>query len=145
MNYLSYRIELCKLTRKRDRESKIFYKEVEEVKKKNDPVALDEVYQTESFDLRSVDENISSLVTKYLASKANQKFLPVPPMNDKDGFWEQGHVTREWYLTNKGITEVRKLIREDSKESRESVAFWVGILFGLLGLIIGLISVLNRK
>jgi hypothetical protein len=145
MNDLSYRIKLYKLTRKRDKESESLSKKIEEAKKSKDPDESNRVYQIDGFELRIIEAKISILVTRYLTDRANKRFLPVPPVNDKDGYWELSYETGNWHLTNKGITELRKTIREDSKELRESVAFWVSIIFGLLGLIIGVISVLNRK
>lgn len=143
MNYISYGWQLFKLNRKRDGADKSLSRMIEEARKKGGEEAANETYQTESFELRIIEAEIPILVTRYLADKANKKLLPIPPMNKDGGYWELSHEIGKWHLTNKGITELRKLIREDSKELRESVYFWISILFGLLGLIIGLISVIK--
>ena len=96
------------------------------------------------FGLDNINEEIAVLITQYFRHKAEKKFLPVPPINDKDGFWEQGQYTGKWYLTKKGITELQSLIRKDGKEKREMFSYWISILFGLIGAITGLIAVIKR-
>lgn len=134
MNYLSYRIKLYKLNRKRDKEDKSLSKKIEETRKKGGYDAANKIYQTEGVDLQLIDEEISLLATQYFIQKARKDLLPIPSMNDKDGLWEESHLTGKWYLTNKGITEIHTLIRE-------SIIFWTSILFGLIGALIGLIGV----
>jgi hypothetical protein len=65
-------------------------------------------------------------------------------MNEDDGFWETGRNTGSWYLSNKGITEVRSLIRKDTREILEIVSKWVSISIGLIGAITGLVAVIRR-
>ena len=144
MSYFSYRKSLGKLSRDRDKESKALSKLVQEAKKLGGRAKADEVYQAESFELESIDEDISLLRTRYLINRAEKKSLPLPPMNEEDGFWETGRITGSWYLTNKGITEVRSLIRKDTREILEIFSKWVSILIGLIGAITGLVAVIRR-
>lgn len=144
MNYFSYKKALIKLRLNRDKENKALSKSFEEAKRTGGLEKAREVYQSESFDLDNINEEIAVLITQYLRHKAEKKFLPVPPLNDKDGFWKQGQYTGKWYLTNKGITELQSLIRKDGKEKREMFSYWISILFGLIGAITGLIAVIKR-
>jgi len=144
MNYFSYKKALIRLNRNRDTESKALSKSIEEAKRTGGLEKAREVYQSESFELDMINEEIAVLKTRYLRYRAEKKSLPIPQMNDKDGLWETGHYTGRWYLTNKGITELLSLIRKDRKERMEIFSYWVAILFGLIGAITGLIAVIKR-
>lgn len=144
MNYFAYKKALIRLNRNRDKENKALSKSIEEAKRTGGLEKAREVYQSESFELNMIYEKILTLKTQYLSDIADKKSLPIPPRNEKDGLWESGHYTGRWYLTNKGIAELRSLIRKDRKERMEIFSYWVAILFGLIGAITGLIAVIKR-
>lgn len=147
MNYFLYVKSLRKLNRDRDRvNKKAFSKLIKETAKtsSSEKLSEDELDQSIIIDLDIIDDEISTLKTGYLIHIANNKSLPIPPITDKDGLWERSIFTDGWHLTNKGITEVRSLIRKDRKESMEICSYWAAILFGLIGVITGLIAVIKR-
>jgi len=144
MNYVSYRIGLYKLNRKRQKESQNLSKWVEEARKKGGTERAEEAYQGNRFLLDEIDERTSALVTRYLMDKANKRFLPCPLFYEESELWERGQITGKYYLTAKGITEIRKTIREDLMERLEIFSPYVSILFGLIGAITGLIAVIKR-
>ena len=144
MNWFSYRISLYKLQRERNKERKTLFKLIEETKKKDGQKIANEMYQTESVNLNIIDGELIYLKTRYLISIAEKMSLPTPRLNEKDGMWEESHYTNKWQLTNKGITEIRKLIRQERKEKLELVSHWATILIGIIGAITGLIAVIMR-
>lgn len=144
MNYFRYRKELYKLNSQRDKEKKSLDKLVDKARKDGGYDAAIEVYQMESVDFHIIDDEISYLKTRHLISKAEKMSLPTPRIADEDGLWEQSSYIGKWYLTNKGITEIRRLIRQERKENFELVSHWVTIIIGVIGAIIGLISVINK-
>lgn len=144
MNWFSYRISLCKLQRERNKESKALFKLIEEAKKKGSQKIANDVYQTESVNLNIIDGELVYLKTRYLISIAENMSLPTPELNEKYGMWEESHYTDKWQLTNKGITEIRRLIRQERKEKLEFVSHWATILIGIIGAITGLIAVIMR-
>lgn len=144
MNYFSYRRSLHKLSCKRDREDKRLWKLVGEAEKAGGHEAANEVYQTESFDFSLIEDKIAHLKTQYLISKAEKMSLPTPSVTDKDGLYEISNYTRKWCLTNKGISEIRKLIRQERKEKLELWSHWATILIGVIGAVTGLIAVIMR-
>jgi len=73
-----------------------------------------------------------------------QKFLPTPSLSEKDGLWERSSNTGDYYLTDKGIAEMRGIIRKDTKEKMEIFSYWGGLLIGLIGAITGLVAVIKR-
>jgi hypothetical protein len=80
-------------------------------------------------------------MTRYLIAKAEKMSLPTPSRTEGDGLWESTYTP---YLTNKGITEVRKTIREEQKQRLELVSHWAAIIIGVIGAITGLIAVIMR-
>lgn len=147
MNFLSYRIGLFKLNRKRSKEASVISKLAEKARKTGGERKAEEVWQSESFDLQMIDDDILDLHSRYLYSKATKRFLPTPPFSEKDGMWEYTNFKGKYHLTEKGIREMRGIIRKDTKERMELLSYWypwIGILFGLIGAITGLIAVIKR-
>ncbi|RJQ51510.1 MAG: hypothetical protein C4526_09905 [Nitrospiraceae bacterium] len=148
MNWFSYQIELFKKSKERDQELKKLHKLAKEAGEKGGYGKMLEVYNREDIDLRTVEEEIDLLKTQYVKNKISKSFYSLPPTPITDGneseIWMRGSYTAEWLLTKKGFEEANNIILKIRKERRENISFWVTILFGLLGLVIGLISVLNK-
>jgi len=66
MNLFSFRKSLRKLKNERDKENDSLSRLIEEAHKKGGDEAANEVYQTESFDLNIIDDEIANLITQYL-------------------------------------------------------------------------------
>jgi hypothetical protein len=116
MNYLSYRKALRILNREREKVGKAISESVEEARKTGGEAKAEEVYRDEYVRLEWIDEKIYKLVTRYLINKATQTFLPTPSLSEKDGLWERSSTTGDYYLTDKGIAEMRGIIRKDTKD-----------------------------
>lgn len=86
------------------------------------------------------------ILTRYWQSKADGLGVPMPPMADKS-FWDRADFDNDEsqppYLTEAGILEIRKAIREEHKYRRETFGFWVMLIVGLIGALSGLASVLK--
>jgi hypothetical protein len=141
MNYFTYRRSLRKLNRELDEADKAISKAIENVRKagEKDPEHANEAEWPRHI-WEGIDEEISSLVSRYFLSKANKKFLPIPKISKNSEYWEQGFQTGNLYLTNKGITEIRNLL---IKETREKYSFWMTFLLGLIGAVTGLVAVIK--
>jgi hypothetical protein len=87
------------------------------------------------------------VMTKYFSRKADDLNLPLPDRSDKS-LWDSvdfdNDPSQPKYLTQIGVLEIRKLIREEQKAKREAVAFWIPIFFGCAGMITGIISALKH-
>jgi len=145
MNYFSYRRELSELSKKKDKERKEFAQKIEEARKEGGSAKAHEVSQTERIELDFTQEDIAILKTNYLWQKINKTIYSMPPKpyaTGQDDFWQQSH-TGEWYLTEKGCIKVHNLLEKVSKEKREKYSFLVSIVFGFMGLLIALISVVK--
>jgi len=56
-------------------------------------------------------------------------------------FWRRDQTGRFWYLKPEAELELRRAVRD---ARRQSVIFWISIVFGFLGLLIGLVSVWRK-
>ena len=145
MNYLNYMLALSKLERKSKKANSALSKIIAEARRSGGEKNAQDTYGCpEHIDVMLIEEEISKLKTDYLTGKANEMCLPLPTIDDKNGCWEKGNLTERWILTNKGITEIRKLIRTERKENLEITSRWVYILFGLIGAITGLIAIYKK-
>lgn len=149
MNYLSYRISLYKLDRKRAKEEAVFRKKLVGASRTG---KYEEVLLRERLPLELCDEEIYILMTQRLTAIADKLLIQLPPkpvpeegdVITEDETWIRSNCYGQWYLTNKGIVDVRKLIRQEKKERREAVAFWFALIFGLIGAIISLFTVIKK-
>jgi len=81
-----------------------------------------------------------------LIAKARRHYVPIPPESDKDGFWKEED-DDNWFLTEKGISHLRREIRAEKKASRDIWLSWVPLVSALailIGAISGLIAYLTR-
>ena len=74
-----------------------------------------------------------------LIAKARRLYVPIPPESDKDGFWEQED-DDNWFLTEKGVSHLRKEIRAEKKANLESWKTWIAIISGIIVAIGGLVA-----
>lgn len=144
MNYFSYRLKLFNYSRKRERIRKLYSKDLEVAKKKDDREEIESLLSALDYEQSEPEEKIKRLKTQYLISIADKLSLPTPPITEKEERWEESGFSGRHVLTNKGITELRSLIRQEKRERYELMFRWVSILIGLIGAIIGLVAVLNK-
>lgn len=87
------------------------------------------------------------VITKYLSRIADDLNVPLPDREDKS-LWQRvefdNDPSQPRYLTQRGVVEARRLIREEQKAKREAIAFWVPIFFGSAGMITGIIAALKH-
>ncbi len=145
MNWLSYRIKLYKKNKQRDEEYKTLHKQAVEAGVKGGYMKMLEVYGKEDAPIQIIDDEIALLRTQYFKGKINKSIYSLPPTPIEDNeIWERGNYTGEWHLTDKGYIEAHNIILNIKKEQRENITFWVTIIFGLLGLVIGLVSIIKN-
>ncbi len=147
MNYLAFRLSLFKLHRERRKLRILIPRAAQEARRTGGESKARQVWDDAAFDFDEIDDKILGLITSYLVSKANQNFLPTPSVSDENEMWERCNFTGIYHLTDKGIREVREIIRKEINERMEMHSFWVpwlGLLIGLIGAITGLIAVIKK-
>jgi hypothetical protein len=126
---------------------------IEDAKKKQ---AYDEALSLQASE-SDADEKYLNLidaeVTKQLTHIAHRLHLPVPPKNDLK-YWKSNEETELCVpiLNRDGICYLRDAIRDEKKERRAIWFTWLDaigkiltIIIGLVGVLIGLISVLSKR
>ena len=121
-------------TQKEMERSKLSYKDI--TRKTDEMVAI------RNHECEQIELDISLLWTKILCRKADKCFLPMPRWNDEE-IWEDNYGCK--YLSTKGIYTIRQMIRTWQKEERDRYLPWICVFTGLIGTLIGLVSLLIRK
>jgi hypothetical protein len=133
MHYLTYLKKLRKLERERDKELETLTRLAREAEKEGGRDAGLAVWQTEDYELKNLDFEITLLKTQFLRSPAERLSLPFPKFSKEDGFREQGRYDPRWYLTNEGIVKVRSQISAERRERMEILYHWAILAVGLIG------------
>jgi hypothetical protein len=85
-----------------------------------------------------------AIVTKKLARAAKANGAVLPPRVEGEHWYYSANRTGEWMLTELGMHTVRRAIQEEQRRSREHWLAWVTALTGLLGAVIGVLSLWPR-
>jgi hypothetical protein len=88
------------------------------------------------------EDQIDSLVTRYLTRQAELYMLPIPDYSDELLWRESKTSLSARYLTRVGKLQLQTVIREHERQERDRLGFWITSLVGVLGGIIGVIGVL---
>ena len=144
LDIIKYRSELRKLQKKREKNRKLYGKLIDELEKAKK--SRDEIYSLrhEQNDIEYyIDEQIIQVQHKLVVHQAEKCLIPVPEYSTKDGTWEESTTTGRWRLSQTTIFELKKAIREERKARREHWQSWVTLVIGLIGALIGLLSILG--
>lgn len=140
-DYIRYRIHLAKL----NKEFRRLLAKAESIERsykqgENDQGHISFAYQ-ECF---MIEKFIEYRKTCYYTALANRLGLPMPSNLDETiymsfDFGDENGPKK--ILTEKGLHLVREKIRSERKARRDVVSFWFSVTTGLIGAVIGLISV----
>lgn len=145
MNWITYRINLEKLTRKKEKIQESLDSKVKQAARTEGEEAANEVWQTDDdrIDLECLKEMIHLLKTRYYHAKSDKLLLTFPDQTEKDGLWRAGQFSRDWYLTRKGFEKVHSEIKKEDRERLDTFIKITSTLIGLLGVIIGVLAVIK--
>jgi hypothetical protein len=97
----------------------------------------------ERFALDEWDNAIDVLTTAHLLQEARRFQLPVPDSDDET-YWAESFTFGGRHLTAAGIAKLRSDIRLERKARWDLVSSRLTLLIGLLGALIGLVSILKK-
>ena len=138
--------ELWRLTRRMDTVNRRYTKLIETARREKRPKEEIELLNHEAgFEIGLLEEQVREVVTRELTSKAARMLLEVPPRNDDSGLWELSQSLPSWRLTDKGIAQLRRTIREEQRVRREARIVWVGLVIGVIGAVTGLVAVVMNR
>ena len=138
IEYTKYRYQLWMLQRSKKKLRRDLKGYIEEAKNKDERNSREAEL---SHYLQEEDENIRELHAIYLRNIAKNLMVPSPNSKDET-YWDRDGYSQ--ILTEKGIYELKKSIRLEKKERRDVIFAWVVIITGLIGALIGLVSVIKK-
>jgi hypothetical protein len=140
----SERLQMWYLERDLARLRRDYHREMAEARDSQstaDPQEIEARYTSES-DLAR--EELESVRTERIIRRARALRVPLPSLRPHaqagDENWDLGSVMGQWTLTDEGQARLRRAIREEEKARRETAAFWIGILTGLIAVVTGLVG-----
>jgi hypothetical protein len=121
-------------------------------KDRKDRDAIESLEGMHREELALINEEQSVILSNELTARAHRLNVSVPRVwdqfNQETPFWERGHRTGSYYLTELGIKAVRTEIRDEEKwriERRSRWITWISVLTGLIGALTGLLAILLSK
>ena len=115
---------------------------IEDAKKKRDRDEYDSLVSEYLFESDNFDDAIRRQETKFLVRRARRLLVPIPSTEDGHS-WEKSEQSGRLQLTLEAMTKLRGAIREEQRQRLEPVKLWATLLTGLIGSMIGLVSVLR--
>jgi hypothetical protein len=140
--FVKNRIELHKLNTKVRALEKFYWGLAKDAKKEGKGRnEIDDIYGNFFSELGPYRLDLYLLKSSILTIKASKYNVPLPD-RDKKELW--GTTFDDSYLTDKGRFIVNKAIREELKERLNTFTQIITVLAGLIGVLIGLITVLKN-
>ena len=137
--YLKYKRTLQKLRKEQFKVSKELEQVSTNATTPDDYAEGSSIYQEEE----KITKWIEFLQTKYYKRICENLIIPVPDNNDDNLYCKYDFDNNEgevYIFTTKGFYHIRKLIREERKE----ICYWISIITGLIGVLIGLIAIIKK-
>jgi hypothetical protein len=91
--------------------------------------------------LDEVDDEIITAHSRYFVEEAQNLLVPVPEFKTIDGEWEESRIDGRWRLTKHALADLRSAVRREKKERREHWQAWLASVSSAIGMVIGLVGV----
>jgi hypothetical protein len=141
--YGRFRWKLWKLLRDERRVEKQYRRLIARAQKRGDQQKVRELESEESHMTEIAIDfqvRVARLHSEYLIRKSYRLMVPLPEHNEESKMWDEykGHV----FLSERGINKLRADVRAESRARIEMFLMWVPGIVGILGALLGLVSVL---
>ncbi|WP_321992647.1 hypothetical protein [Marispirochaeta aestuarii] len=113
---------------------------------KNSNATREEIYEAKyerDFNLREIFDTLNEHYSDEIILKAKKYGCPVPHRYNSDGSIHEAWEESAWgtlYLSDESRYDLKMRIREEEKWKRERISFFSSLIFGLLGLLVGVLS-----
>ena len=146
--WLRYKIKLGKINRQRKKLDKEGERKQAEGQEKKDEFIFENWRDSYGDDAwREIEWERQKLVSNYCLREADERHLPRPKYADKTKWEEEDDEyggRHGLVLTVEAITELRATIRKEKREANDGWIRLLPIITGLIGALIGLVSVLKH-
>lgn len=153
--WVRHRVKLYRINRAKRELDAIGDRFFRESKERKDETIIDNWYDDHSWEYDSIKWDRKELISNSLLEQADELDLPRPPYADKSKWEEADEYSPDagkLVLAPEAMTELLAKIRKEQRERRETAEFWlkalgsvIAILTGLVGTLIGLVSLLKHR
>lgn len=141
INEIKTRLRLHHLFNEKEKIAKNYHMDKNKISSPNEKgAALAEA----SFQNDLVQDEIDTLITRHLTRRASRLFVPVPDPSEAL-MWRPNEYSLGSVLTNHGIVELRRRIREETEASRTLFITILTSLTGIIGALTGLVAIFMKK
>ena len=145
---LQFWLALKRLQRAKSKLYDLYGKRHEEYLELNaDAGQIEQLNYDEAYELAAIHERIYQLYSQRIIAQAERYFLPIPNIQDQAGGWELARISGRLRLQREVLQSLLAAVRAKQQERRgaaQANLIWVTALTGMIGAVIGLISVLSR-
>jgi 5-formyltetrahydrofolate cyclo-ligase len=144
LDYPKFKLKLNNIYKKQRKHIKEYQDIINKARKEKQTAEQIEILKSEDyFGYREYEEEINLLITRNLLRKANKLMIPIPRHSDEE-MWERCQYDSSYFLTRKGMSELRALIRQEKRENMALYLPWITALIGIIGAITGLMAVILK-
>jgi hypothetical protein len=145
--------ELRKTRRVLDKIDSQYRTEIVQLRKGNKHDEAKQVTERWQVERDMADDEYQSVVSRRMVHRARKLEIPYPeplpqtPFDDAESFkryWYTSPATGDTYLKLRGRAILLEAIRKEENAKRDKWFRWIGPLTGIIGTIIGLVSVLGN-
>ena len=115
---------------------------IADAEKRRDRDEYDSLVSELFFEQDQFEDEIRRLETQFLTRRARRYLIPVPPTDD-EARWERSEHSQRYLLKLEAMRELRAAIRDEQRQRLEPVKIWLPLLTGVIGALIGLVSLLG--
>jgi hypothetical protein len=145
---IEFRLKLRRLQREKWRLYELYARGHEECRRLDaDDEEIKQLNYEERYNVGIVDEQIYQLHFERITAQAERLSISIPDHHQGREQWEVTRLTSRWRLRRGALQDLLAAIREVKKERQQAIQaklIWVTAVTGMLGVLTGLISVLNR-
>lgn len=144
---LRYELALWRLQKEQRKLRHYFEKKNRElVANKASAIEMQRLSEEEMFEVGTIQDQIARLQTTFFREEANRYMIHVPPFDTEadNAAWEFSSTCAHYQLKREALAELRSAVRKEKTERVQRFQSWATIVIGLIGAMIGLISVLKK-
>ncbi len=106
----------------------------------------DWIFHDYSQELSEIDDEIRSIMSRYLMREADRLLIPTPSNSwkDEDENWEESRFTGRWMLRAKAIDELRTKVRTEQRAKYDGIRAWATLLVAGGSLIVAFIALVVK-
>ena len=143
LNSIEYLKFKCRLQQLFNEEEKLHDRYNKLIDKAKSAVEKEQLHSEEGSEFFTINDEIDTLVTRFLCSRATQLFVSIPERRN-ESFWKELYPRSGRYvLTPEGVEKIRASIRKEKKERREPLVTLLPLLIGFIGAICALMTIIK--